>query len=274
MEKKRWSAEQDELLKESYSSLLMPELMKKLNRTRASIAYRAFSLGLRRPEGFIYNIREEGYNRSNPFDESFFDSVDSEIKAYLLGLIYTDGCIHFHKKSLHYRLIYDIQESDYELIGLFLDSLQATKHKVYKRLSKGTIRVEFSSKRLCESLMGLGIVRRKSYTNVFPTSIRDDFMRHYIRGCFDGDGCISFSKRHNSGVITLTGRTLFCKWVQGILATHGIKTRVNQYKHDIDRSDLKISNRLNNSLFAQWLYKDATFFLSRKYNKFVEGGLL
>ena len=45
--------------------------------------------------------------------------------------------------------------------------------------------------RLYEDLRKFGLKRRKSLTLKFSTHIKDQHLSHFIRGYFDGDGCIS-----------------------------------------------------------------------------------
>ena len=52
-----------------------------------------------------------------------------------------------------------------------------------------------TAKKIFKDLIKLGVTPRKSLTLKFPTFLNEDLMRHFIRGYFDGDGCIWDGKR-------------------------------------------------------------------------------
>ena len=49
--------------------------------------------------------------RKYPIDEQFFDAIDSEEKAYFLGMLYADGTNSMKKTEVSLRL----QEEDHEV---------------------------------------------------------------------------------------------------------------------------------------------------------------
>ena len=61
--------------------------------------------------------------RKYPVDEQFFDEIDSEEKAYFLGMLYADGTNSMKKTEVSLRL----QEEDYEILTKLNNLLQPTK---------------------------------------------------------------------------------------------------------------------------------------------------
>ena len=48
---------------------------------------------------------------------------------------------------------------------------------------------------MCDDLLELGLHPNKSLTIQFPT-VPDHLVRHFIRGCWDGDGSVYWADRH------------------------------------------------------------------------------
>lgn len=55
--------------------------------------------------------------------------------------------------------------------------------------------LRFSSVDMCRDLFNLGIPKNKSVSIKFPTFLNEDLIHHFIRGYFDGNGCIWSGKR-------------------------------------------------------------------------------
>lgn len=127
--------------------------------------------------------------RRHACDEGFFDTIDNEEKAYWLGFFSADGDVEQHRISI------GLARKDVAHLERFRAALRA-EHPIELRTStvKGktheTCRVRIGSARLCAALFALGVTRRKSHT-IEPATVRPDLVRHYWRGVFDGDGCLS-----------------------------------------------------------------------------------
>lgn len=74
-------------------------------------------------------------------------------------------------------------------------------NKIYSSIqnsnNKDKSTVNFSSLSLCKDLTKLGAKRNKSLTLEFPSDeiVPKKYKHHFIRGYFDGDGCIWNGKR-------------------------------------------------------------------------------
>jgi intein/homing endonuclease len=125
--------------------------------------------------------------------------VTSEVEAYLLGFIYADGCITSHKK-IPDTLKIDLARSDELFLNILNQYLNGKMYKITKTLNKKIyqqIRLCVYDRKLCSRLITLGISLNKTYENsdqIFsniPKNLKWDF----IRGFFDGDGCIDINKK-------------------------------------------------------------------------------
>lgn len=232
-------------------------------------------------------LRQSGYDVENEhikvkFNEHIFDIIDSEEKAYWLGFIYADGNINTHKSSkMSYTLIIALKSTDFKHLEKFCDFINYSKSNIKfinKKLNEKQYqqcRLEVHSKHLWESLNNLGVVPNKSLIIQFPKESifsNKSLIRHFIRGYFDGDGCISYYKRtydiipHCSFVGTesfIKQSKLYIPYESTFRVRDYSKTKENH--HDLYEL---VFGRENSELFSDWLYKDATIYLDRKYERY------
>ena len=136
--------------------------------------------------------------------------------------------------------------------------------------SKNQYRLVIANKHISERLVELGCGKAKTHNLTFPTEdqVSSYLIRHFVRGYFDGDGCISGAVKK----VDIVGTEKFLKTVQVILLKEiGIKESKLNRRHN-EREDeircLQICGRHQVDKFKDFIYKDATVFLSRKKDKF------
>ncbi|TVL99685.1 MAG: hypothetical protein CV087_17205 [Candidatus Brocadia sp. WS118] len=143
------------------------------------------------------------------FNENFFSKWSNEM-AYVLGLIYTDGNIDpgmlndpIRKTTLRIgRLTFAQREK--ELVEKFLNLIGSDSKILYRRRAKyeNTTAGELyyfhiNCDKYFEQLVKLGLTPNKSLSMKFP-EIPDEYVRHFIRGCWDGDGSVYIEKRNGN----------------------------------------------------------------------------
>jgi intein/homing endonuclease len=121
--------------------------------------------------------------KQKKYDEKVFDIIDTEEKAYWLGFLYADG---YNGDTLEISL----KESDKEHLEKFKRFLRSDIPIAHRTKTKA-VRFSMKSKYLQDRLRELGVVRNKSLILTFPKFLSEGLTRHFIRGYFDGDGCIS-----------------------------------------------------------------------------------
>jgi hypothetical protein len=143
------------------------------------------------------NTTREMYN----FDDTFFDKVDTEDKAYVLGLFYTDG--NNIKNTVRISMCdRDMVEKVKKVMKaeqpIYEKPAATEKHKPQYELA--ITRAGFSDK-----LTKLGCPPNKTFILTFPgeTILPKELRRDFIRGCFDGDGSITDTSIFFTGTIPL-----------------------------------------------------------------------
>ena len=203
--------------------------------------------------------------------ENFFEDIDTEEKAYFLGLITTDGNV-FEPDSMGRQASISItlQEEDEYLLQRFKDATKTTT--AISHDGRGSAMVAIRSNIMAKDLSKYGVVPRKSFITYLPL-IREDLMPHLIRGIIDGDGSVASLQRekHLHG-ISLCGTHALVEGVLNYLLDKGIATsRVSVYDYkDKQLSQFRISRIEDMYNVGKWLYKDATIFMQRKYEAFKD----
>lgn len=245
-----------------------------------SISQLAKEIG--RSTNFIYRIinhygicKTERLNRKHIFDESIFEKVDTEEKAYFLGLLMADGCVYFSKTSM-YSVELCLQEEDKATVQAFANFFKATppipvEHIKAQFHYSPTFRANVFSKKLCKDLIHLGCVQRKSLVLKFPTWIEDtpELLPHFMRGYFDGDGCIYIPKKKTpQPAFSIVGTYDFCKHFNEMLVKYA---HVNSTKIDQNNNLFRNTHAGKNQVqkIFEFLYKDATIYMERKYQIFI-----
>lgn len=121
-------------------------------------------------------------------NSEFFKSWDKKM-AYLLGFIYADGSIYTSVRG-NYLAITSTDKHIIYKIKKWLSSGH-TISKTPSTWPNGKLRfgIKIGNKDLYDSLIKLGLYPNKSKTIGMPV-IPDKFLRDFVRGYFDGDGCV------------------------------------------------------------------------------------
>lgn len=213
------------------------------------------------------------------YNKDFFEKIDTEEKAYWLGFLYADGCInrlYRNEKIKAMDLELGLCREDEEHLNKFLKSINSNIPIVQKKNQlKG--KTYYSSKivvcctKMCRDLISNGCTPQKSLVLKFPDKsiIEDSLIRHFIRGYFDGDGCI-YTNSNNKISINFTGTSDMLLGISDFLLQNNImKTTVKLY--DCGKAkEMFIYGIDNIKDILDYLYKDCTIYLERKYNKYIE----
>ena len=236
------------------SSISLTEMGKREKVDRRTLAKHFKELGIE-----IVNKQ----NRSK-INEHIFDQINSEEKAYWLGFIFADGYISSSPLRKDVKSVYQFELS----LGI-KDIEHLNKFKIFIDYEKDIItdgnrcRFVIANKHLWTTLNELGCTPNKSLSLIFPI-IPQDLVRHFIRGYFDGDGCIS-RYVHNTCItphIELLGTK---QMLEQVLLYSGISAK---YKHDKRHSEETWSlewSKQEGIDFINYLYQDCSIYLNRKY---------
>ena len=258
---KFWSEDEDVLLKEHFQYAPQKKIMKMFpNRTWTGILQRGIkTLQLNRLSQDRHSI-----------DYHFLDEW-TEQSAYLAGYVAADGHIFYHRGEQNKSALqFEIAAYDRDI----LDKIKEVLHFEGPILetSRNTVKMNISNTRIIEMLIEKGIpALNKSSDMKWPSTLPKCYQNAFVRGIFDGDGSVYLE--NSTGRI----RTQF-------LGTENLLMGIKQAM-PFDTSTVSICYRGNTEKGANiyclsfstkhsiallnWLYKDSTIHLDRKYNKFL-----
>jgi hypothetical protein len=222
----------------------------------------------------------QSYTRKYISNENFFDIIDTEEKAYVLGFLYADGN-NYVKGTHSYEVSIKLQAEDKIILEKFRNLLSPQSQiKIAKDNSTPNLHylLKINSKKLTEQLTKLGCMQAKSLILQFPTWLVDmKLQQHFIRGYFDGDGSLYAKKPSKTEhidwgwKITSTGQ--FCLVVKELLENKlDIHCSISLAcpKTNQITTTLSVGGNLQVKKVLDWLYQDATIYLLRKYEKYLE----
>lgn len=223
-----------------------------------------------------YNLPyNKTYGRSIFFNEHFFHNIDTEEKAYWLGFIFADGSIIKTSKNMdkYNRLSICLSKKDEHHLEKFTNAIEYPKNNI-KHTNCSNLGeypqsyVRINSIAFVNDLISLNCNPNKTFTPSFPNSkdIPSNLIKDFVRGYFDGDGCISGKVK--SPVFEITSELYAIQQLQDILID---SCNLSKTKLRFCRNSYTLRYGGTNQIkkIFHYLYDGATVFLERKYKKFT-----
>ena len=207
------------------------------------------------------NVEVINFQNITKFNENFFETIDTEEKAYWLGFLYADGSIGDKKNTIEISL----QSSDYHHLEKFNESVDGAPDKHIYR-DEIRCRICYSNKKTKNDLIKLGCTPKKSLTLTFPSKeqVPDEFLYDFIRGYVDGDGSVMINTKGTNGRLSLLGTKEF---IEGLLIRTGWKPMTIQHPSGVYAIEWGGQYNIN---YLNQLYANANIYLDRKYQKYLE----
>lgn len=223
-------------------------------------------------------------------DDNYLEKIDTQEKAYILGLMYADGCVYKTWAKL------DLKSDDQYLLEQIrgcMDNECPIKTYTYQRsqyfknsnktyqYTHSMSRLSMRSKKMVLDLIKNGCGYNKTYSLKFPDKdiISNNMIRHFIRGYFDGDGSISYTTRTSSVrderlhfQITFTGTFEMMTGIREYLNKYVVNFVgyiYKRWKTDVNNYTLTIDGNNVIKQILDWMYKDSAIHLKRKYDKYI-----
>lgn|SRR5574344_1921163 len=241
------------------------EISKELNVGRKTVSNYIRKNGHDTPKKYHRNVVPK---RKYSFKEDIFETIDSEEKAYWLGFLYADGCVSQFKNDIELAL----QEEDEKHLIKFKEFLNANypiKTKSRKLNNKNYYQksIRVTSPKTKQDLINKLCIPNKTLVLKYPESniVPKIYDRHFIRGYFDGDGHIGYKNNGKQLGLEIVGTESF---LSKLVSVSNID--INMYDFTPKRSVKRLSaTGAKANSFFDYIYKDASVYLERKYNRYV-----
>ena len=134
-------------------------------------------------------------NKYSPQNQRKFEvndlyfSKQSPNMAYLLGMFAADGCVYEKTNAIKLTLA----SADKEYLELIKKEMSIQSEIKDYETSQGykNSELRFSSFQIKKDFADYNITPRKTYHFKFPQKLKKEYYKDFIRGYFDGDGCVS-----------------------------------------------------------------------------------
>jgi hypothetical protein len=202
-------------------------------------------------------------HRRKRVNETFFESIDTEEKAYWLGFLYADGYVnergdlsvgladrdHMHLEKLRFALNSDTSVRRY---------VATTNFGTYAKARFG-----IRSHRLTHDLTqhGVGPAKSQRFTSILPARVE----RHFWRGFFDGDGSISDDETKPLRLSVVGNLECIHAFADFVARVVGIAVPVRTHKSIFEGRLCSFKA----FLVADLLYRDASVYLDRKHDAYL-----
>lgn len=223
-------------------------------------------------------------------NEKYFDVIDCENKAYWLGFLWADGYISKRTRGKYNRLEYDLKlsvsETDYAHLIKFAQDLSSNYSIHFYKVgnqgfntSKKEARLFITNKYMVSHLYeNLGIIPNRYNPNDLIKNIPEQYHKAFIRGVFDGDGSFSFylnKGKYKKMNVAFGGSEELLRFIETHLNDNLLH---NNVKHKLSRRHINGDGSWRTLVYAgcsqgmsiiNYLYKDSTVYLDRKYEKYL-----
>lgn len=193
---------------------------------------------------------------------SYFENIDTETKAYLLGLFMADGCVYINEIGSKLFVI-QLQVEDSYMIQFIKDELGAERKIVIDKRD-GSSSISIINNDFVSNLEKHGVTENK-LTRFIP-EIDESLRGHFLRGLLDGDGSITYRKDRKEYDVVFSAHNKVAQQMRCML--------INTL--DINKNSLSFEDNLETIRWRKsedvvkiihYLYDDSHIYLHRKHEK-------
>ena len=211
-----------------------------------------------------YNLKKLNVN-IRPRGKKFnIDTIKNKLNTpefeYFLGILATDGSICNNIIALEFS------EENKEILDHWNNFLGGNMNINIHTNARGVdyYKIAFQDLEFSKMLESYGITAKKSYT------LELSYINwNILLGIFDGDGSLSIDTRHGiSGKFRIaSGSEIFLKQIQEFLKQNNIKSSIYKDSHS---KCMSLTVEILQDIVSIYnnIYKDSSYFLKRKYDKF------
>lgn len=269
MSKRLFTDEQSQFIHENYLTMSYKELGEIFGVTARQIGGHVCTQGWSKEK-----------SKQRVWNKKYFDVIDTPEKAYWLGFFFADGYVAYNQKRRNYEASIQLQEGDVDALKRLAEQLGIDyndgsltfieKDVNYPQGTSGHVTgyvLRTYSKHFCDSLISRGVVPNKTYRPEYPTI--ENFCHAFVRGFFDGDGCLSLFARGYVEVHFTNPNEEFLKYIKNIVEEEiGVSGTI--YKENDMKYRLYYFRTADTRKFLDWIYQDdGSYRLPRKYNRYL-----
>ena len=199
---------------------------------------------------------------------NYFSNINNSSKAYLIGLLFSDGNITYSQnRETMIRL--QLLNEDINLLNFFKTEINSDS--IIYNNNDGTSSFGIRSNKMANDLSKYNIIPNKTYNIIqLPHNIPQEYYLDFLRGLIDGDGSLYFTSNDNSFHLSFTSH--YIELVQDYINIISEILNLNLSKRQPTFYNNTAKFTLNGKeayKLAELLYKNANIYCQRKYNKYL-----
>ena len=213
------------------------------------------------------------------YNKDYFSIIDTADKAYWLGFLYADGCITRFFKNEKLRsmsLELTLCKEDKNHLNKFLRCLDSNipikeKHIKLNNNDYLAYKVVINCTKMCYDLIKLGCTPQKTFSLAFPNNdqVPEKYIKDFIRGYFDGDGCIHI--RNNGGIeLNITGLENMISCINDYLISKKILRVLPKIYKKGNVYEVFYYGVDSIKEILDHIYNNSNMYLDRKYKKYQD----
>lgn len=219
-------------------------------------------------------------------NQDYFKIIDTPEKAYIIGFLAADGCINTSRKSYYVRIA--VKYTDVDILEKIKKAMDITS-KIFYAEEKVTLpqggttiakmsKLNIYGKELVNDLANYGLIPNKTlHLRVNYKKIPDEFIRDYLRGLWDGDGCFGiYEEKKNTSrnySVTYIGSKELLDDIKDIMLEKFPSHKINiWHAKECNENIFRLGTKRRDDFieFLDFIYKDSTIYLDRKYQKYLD----
>jgi biotin operon repressor len=169
-------------------------------------------------------LRPQRNPRKYHFIDDYFSEYTEE-NSYWMGFISADGHVGVKRGRIEIKL----HSKDVDRLIAFRNVVKGD-FPIYRYNTRPHVSVVMFSRKMINDLTEKGIGPKASALRI-PLDIPDTCARHFIRGCFDGDGSISLSRAPNGSLrptFQILGSKCLLEWMsKKLVGQAGVESSIN-----------------------------------------------
>lgn len=214
-------------------------------------------------------VSKNNAHRKYSHDRCFFKKIDTEEKAYWLGFLYADGNVHKTTVSVR-QSARDIEHlKSFNRCPKNETPIKTETQNSWGQTTESAVATIYS-REMCNDLIALGCVERKSDKLTFPSEdqVPQHLVRHFVRGYVDGDGSISKIQDGKFYQVGILGTENMVEGIKSFLGVGHLTT--SQESRSDNVYYINFGGNLQVLEKLEILYGGATVYLPWKYRMYEE----
>ena len=231
------------------------------NLNASTIQKRIKALGITRNITEARNLRTDSPASKYKIDEDYFEYINTPNKSYLLGFILADGNTYYPTKN-SCRTTIKLQLKD----KCFLEKIKTEVNytgPIYIDNINNAAQLQIGNTNFTKHLIRHGVVPNKSYICQYPT-INSLNHKDFVRGLLDADGSLCHYGYHHRlyilGTLNITFN-IHKQWND-----LGLNPTLTKKEYSPNLYEVLLRRKAEVSFMCNYLYKDASLYLKRKYD--------